>query len=444
MSDRAFKLALAAIVAVALVIRVVAAVDANSAAPASDAADFDRHGVSIANGDGYPNALEVAGGPGPSAFRPPAYPAVLGAVYVLSGTDDDSHRWLYGRLAQAVIGAIVVALIALIALQVWGRRPALIAAAIAAVYPPLILAGTSLLTEPLFTALLLGGVLALLRYRLAGGLVPWLVVAGICAGLAALTRGNGVAIALALALGAWAGRPRFSLRALAAPAIVVVSAALVVVPWTVRNAVVLDAFVPVTTQSGTALAGMYNDVAKANDWRWIGPWSLPEYRSLFDGKPLGEVEVNKRLTDGGFDYIGDHPESLAAVGFRNTLRVFSLRNAVPLERESAAVLGEPLDLAQASVYAFWLLALLAIAGAFTPLARPMPRFVWAIVPILVVSVVFLGGNQRYRAPLEPIFILLAAAAVESAWGRLTANRNSEWPAGSETRLSTGSSAANTR
>ncbi len=444
MTDRAFKLALAAILAIALTIRVVAAVDANSAAPVSDALDFDRHAVSIANGDGYPEALPLLGGPGPSAFRPPLYPLVLGGVYTVSGTGDESERWLYGRLAQALIGTVVVALIGLIALRVWGRRPALIAAAVAAVYPPLILAGTSLLTEPLFTALLLGGVLALLQYRLGEPRARWLVLAGICAGLATLTRGNGLAVVVALALGAWFLRPRFALRSLAAPAMVVATAALVVVPWTIRNAVVLDAFVPVTTQTGSALAGMYNDVAEEHDWRWIGPWDVPAYRSLFEGEPVGEVELNRRLTDLGTDYVVDHPGALVSVSFRNTLRVLGLRNAVALERESAGVLGQPRDLAEVSVYSFWLLALLAVAGAFTGLARRMPAFVWAIAPILLVSVIFVGGNARYRAPIEPVLILLAAAALDSAWGRLTASTKTEWPTGNETRLSSTSSEAKIR
>jgi 4-amino-4-deoxy-L-arabinose transferase-like glycosyltransferase len=440
---RTFKLAFAAILLVALAVRVVAAVDANSAAPVSDALDFDRHGVAIAEGDGFPEALPVVGGPGPSAFCPPLYPGLLGGVYTLSGTGDDSERWLYGRLAQAVIGTAIVALIGLIALRVWGRRPALIAAAIAAAYPPLILAGTSLLTEPLFTALVLAGVLALLEYRLGDRQARWLLVAGACAGLAGLTRGNGLAVIAALALGAWVVRPRLSLRSLAAPAAVVAAGVLVIAPWTLRNAFVLDAFVPVTTQSGTALAGQYNDAAKDNDWGWVGPWGLPQYRSLFDGEPVGEVEVNRQFTDGAVDYIADHPGALAAAALRNTLRVFSVDNPVELERSSAAVLGKPRDLAQASVYAFWVLAPLALAGAFSPLARRMPGFVWAILPILLASVVFVGGNARYREPLEPILILLAAAAVAWASGRLTAKANTEWPNGNETRRSSGSSAAKT-
>jgi 4-amino-4-deoxy-L-arabinose transferase-like glycosyltransferase len=414
MSRRTFNLALGAIIALALAVRIFAAFEVNSIVPQSDAADFDRHALSITAGHGYPEALPVLGGPGPSAFRPPLYPVVLSAVYLVTDTTDESERWLAARLEQALIGTLVVALIALIAFQLWGRRPALIAAGIAAIYPPLIHAGTSLLTEPLFTALVLGAIAALLRYRLTDERRRWIAVAGLCAGLAALTRGNGLAVVLALAIGAWTLRPRMSLRALAGPVIVVGCAALVVVPWTVRNAVVMDAFVPVTDQTGVAIGGQYNDIAKANDWSWVGPWIVPAYRSLYKGPPLGEAELGKKLTDRGIDYALDHPGAVPAVAFHNTLRLLSLHDPVAFERSSAAQVGESSGLAQASVYAFWVLGLVAIAGAFTPAARRVPGFVWLLVALLVLSIVFVAGSGRYRAPLEPIVVLLAAAAVDWA------------------------------
>jgi 4-amino-4-deoxy-L-arabinose transferase-like glycosyltransferase len=409
-----FNLALGAIVVLALAVRVFAAFEVNSIVPQSDAADFDRHAISLADGDGYPDTLPVVGGHGPTAFRAPLYPFALAAVYLFTDTHDESARWLAGRLEQAVIGALVVALIALVALQLWGRRPALIAAAIAAVYPPLILAGTSLLTEPLFTALLLAGVAALLRYRSTGQQVGWLIAAGACAGLASLTRGNGIAIVLIFALGAWVARPRWSWRAMIGPATLVACAVLVVAPWTVRNASELHAFVPVTDQTGVAIGGQYNDVAKANDWSWVGPWQVPAFAPIYAGNRLDEVEISRRLTDGGIDYVRDHPGAVPSAAFHNTLRLFSLKDPVTFERTSAQFVGEPQGLAQAGVYSFWVVAVLALIGAFSPLARRLPGFIWAIVPLLFVSIVFVAGSSRYRAPLEPVFLLLAAAAVEWA------------------------------
>jgi hypothetical protein len=221
-------------------------------------------------------------------------------------------------------------------------------------------------------------------------------------------------VAVALALGVWTLSPRFALRSLASPAIVLATTVLVIAPWTIRNAVELDAFVPITTQTGSALAGQYNDVSETVDWSWVGPWGVPAFSSLYAGPPLGEVDLGHQLTDRATDYMVDHPGAVATVAFRNTLRLFSLRDPIWLERQSAPRVGEPAGLAQAAVYAFWMFAILAIAGAFTPAARRIPVFIWALVPLLIASVIFVGGSGRYRAPLEPIVVLLAAAAIDWA------------------------------
>jgi Dolichyl-phosphate-mannose-protein mannosyltransferase len=119
--------------------------------------------VSIARGSGYLESRFPAGGP--SAFRPPGYPYFLAGVYKVAG-----HRVRAARLAQALLGTAVVALIALLAWRLWDRRVALIAAALAAVYPPLIIVGTALLTESLFIPLVLGALATVVEYARVGGL----------------------------------------------------------------------------------------------------------------------------------------------------------------------------------------------------------------------------------------------------------------------------------
>ena len=146
-------------------------------------------------------------------------------------------------------------------LQLWGRRVALLAMAGAAVYIPLILVGAAVMSEPLFALLLLGALAA----ASSTGARP-IAGAGWCspacsAGLTILTRANAMVLLLPFGLAVWTVRPRFSPRALAAPALLVVLALLTVSPWTIRNAVVIDRFIPVSTQLGSALAGTYNERA---------------------------------------------------------------------------------------------------------------------------------------------------------------------------------------
>src|SRR5919197_2670526 len=64
-----------------------------------DPADYDKYARSIATGHGYPDAAA----PGrPTAYRPPGFPYLLGAVYKLTGVERSSasERAKAGRIAE--------------------------------------------------------------------------------------------------------------------------------------------------------------------------------------------------------------------------------------------------------------------------------------------------------------------------------------------------------
>ena len=68
-------------------------------------------------------------------------------------------------------------------------------------------------------------------------------------------------------------------------------------------------------------------------------------------------------------------------------------------------------------------AVLAIAGSFTRLARRAPWYLWAFPALMYLSVVFLViETPRYRTPLDPFIVLLAALAVVTVAHRVAAAR----------------------
>src|SRR2546430_889811 len=81
-------------------------------------------------------------------------------MYALTG--DGAYA---GRLAEVLLGTLVVALAGLVAWQLAGTAAGLATLGITAVYPPLIVNGASLLSEPLFVVLELGAVACALRWR---------------------------------------------------------------------------------------------------------------------------------------------------------------------------------------------------------------------------------------------------------------------------------------
>lgn len=415
-----------AILALALVLRVGAVLENRSSyAPMNDSKDFDNIAVSMAHGHGYgPYALPPATPDSPGAFRSPAYPAALAAVYVVVG----DHKWTAGRLENALFGVIDVALIGLIAAQLWDRRVGAVALAIAAVHPTLILIGSGLVLEPLLVACSLGALAAALQHRRAPRGWRWPLLAGVLLGLAILTREVGFALVLPIA---WLllpshvrGRARLSRRAVAAPLLFLVVAALVVLPWTVRNAVEFHAFEPVSSSAGFGLAGTYNATSATQRGEWTRPYDDPRLRDvlLALGK-TDEAKVDKAMRTEALDYMKAHPAYIGEVAVWGSIRLFDLDGGA-YDRHIAPFVPYANKLMWLSILATYPILVLAAIGAFRPGARRAPFALWAIPILVFVEIIFLlPANVRYRSSIEPYLVLLAALAITPYVDRVLARRS---------------------
>jgi 4-amino-4-deoxy-L-arabinose transferase-like glycosyltransferase len=384
-----------------------------------DARDYDFHARSIASGDGFSKQLTGK----PTAFRPPGYPYLLGGAYRLFGVERsvDADRIHVARMLGAVLGALGVALIGALALQLLGRTAALVAMALAAVYVPSILVTEAIMSEQLFVVLLLAALVTAIHQRRSAHPYAFALLAGVLAGLAVLTRANGLVLLIPLILAVWAA-PRRSWRSLGPPAVLVAVALAVVAPWTIRNAVELHAFVPVTTQLGWALAGTYNDEARndqVNPGSWRSLRRVPEYRPLVANFPtVPEVVMERRLNRAGRAFIGRHPGYLATVAYWNTRRLLDVAS-LRWSRHTASTISADPGWADAGVVTFWVFAALALFGATRRAARRVPGFVWIVPLAMYLSVVFLAAETpRYRAAIDPFVIVLATIASTARVSRI--------------------------
>src|SRR6266542_1361491 len=90
-------------------------------------------------------------------------------------------------------------------------------------------------------------------------------------------------------------------------------------------------------------------------------------------------------------------------------------------RATAATLTISHKWADRSVLCFWIVAGLALADALTHRARRAPPYVWLVPALMFLSVVFLVvETPRYRTPIDPFLVLLAAAALAAGWERARA------------------------
>ena len=164
----------------------------------------------------------------PELRRPPGYAFFAAGTILVLG---EELRALV--FAQHLLGVATAMLTYLLGRVTFGRPAGLAAGLLVALNGALVLSGQSVMTETLFTFLLVATLLALL---LAGrsGRWGWALLAGIALGAAALTRpvAQALVILVPLAFLVYTRRPWPVVRG---TALVGIGFALVLVPWMVRN-----------------------------------------------------------------------------------------------------------------------------------------------------------------------------------------------------------------
>lgn len=346
---------------------------------------------------------------GPTAFRGPVYPLVLAAFFKVVG-----FKVTATRLLGAVFGAGVVWLTGLVGAQIWGWRFGLLAAALAAVYPPLILTSTAIQYEPLITCLILGALAAALHVRNVGG-ARWYVLIALLIGVATLTRETGLLMGIPIVVISLTGRHRPRRPFVSAVGIFVL-VVLIVLPWSVRNERAFHSFVPLTTSSGYGLAGTFNPTSaspQGRDANWFDPVTgVPSYLPKIKARlPMSEAQIDAFFRRQALDYAKRHPTYVLKVAFWNSVRLFDLKGWGPETYVANYVPYSPKGV-KLAVLSFYLALLLAVVALFGRRVREAPPWMWAIIPLALIGVLFIAGNMRYRQPIEPFIVFLAALGIE--------------------------------
>jgi len=392
----------------ALVVRVIV-VAVQPMTLLNDSADYQRLAVSLAHGHGF-GVTQIAPGGGPTAFRPPLFPLAVGALYKVIGVHVTG-----ARLVEAMAGAIAVVLLTAVTWLLWGRSIGLTAGLVAAVFPPQLMASTSLMSESLALPLEMAVLLAAVAHRRSGRIgYAWGAGAGL--GLLVLTRPSLAVLAVPVIVLLYRHRP--SLRALAAAGVVVLAGVIVVTPWLVRDRLTMHAWIPLTTQDGYVLSGTYN-AASATDPRfpgiWRPPFSVPSLQRLVAAHPhAGEVETSTLLQSAALHYLRQHPSYEATVAVQNTLRVFDL---APLSETRLATLteyGYGAPWGNLEIVSCWAVLALAVAGVLTRTGRKAPIAIFLAPALLWLGTIVFQAVPRFRAVIDPFLIELAAVAIVSA------------------------------
>jgi hypothetical protein len=274
-------------------------------APVYDAAAYAAIAANLEDGEGFtvgPQATQ------PSSNYSPGLPLFVAGLYAVTGGE---HERL-ARIVLALIGTLSVLFAYWLGRRLTGNIqrplkngrhkgensasaefPPLVGALVVAIYPALLEYQGMLMSEPLAATLLSGGVLAVL-WAWDGGPTRWLLP-GALFGALALTRPEylGVAVLVA-ALMAVRELPSEWRPSLLRAAVFLLAAFVVIAPWTIRNAVALDRFVPISTGGGQVLfAGTY--LPSDGDPEKVGEEVVAENPDLFSPRDAQRLRLEQIL-----------------------------------------------------------------------------------------------------------------------------------------------------
>jgi 4-amino-4-deoxy-L-arabinose transferase-like glycosyltransferase len=370
----------------------------------------------IVNGHGFtdPWQLLATHQYRPSAAHPPLYSILLSGLYLLGG-----HGTLIQRSLGLVLGTVTLVLVGLLGRRVGGDRLGVVAALLYAVYPVMIAVDGDLMSEVLYGPLIAGMLLAAFALH-DRPTVRRAIVLGAVIGLAALTRTEAllflpfllVPVAWrARAVGHRAGPGRAVLAGVGILACVVVIA-----PWLIRNEVAFGRFVLISTNNQTVIAGA--NCAQTYHGVNMGGWDITCIAPRTKANEAAQAAVWQH---DGLSYAAHHLGRLPAVILLRELRVWDLWQ--PRRQARTFAEGQQIDVAEAGVAAFWLFALVGVAGVLA-LRRRSPVLLILLAPAVVVCLASaIGyGVPRLRDSFDIALPVLAAAGVLALSERLAARR----------------------
>lgn len=335
----------------------------------------------------------------PTALRAPTYPLFLYQLYQLT----DVNRTL-ALFMQAVFDTGTCLLIYLIAQQLFtSPLIGLLSSLLWSFYLPGILLSKSLYSEPMFT-FLLGGAILLMIKAYQKEQTRYFAVAGIGFGLSSLC--HPVVVLFPLVWLLFYLLKERNLQALRNGLIMFLAYGLMLTPWIARNYQHFDQFIPGSTRGGYSLYSGNAALGDDNFFKYLDPWEVDErvqrelHEDLTDPHARFEGLVDDALMKRSFELIKHYPLKYLALCL-NRFFLLWLNIAIGIKVGIGAL-------------AYALVSLFFLVTAFKGLSMTRPwdknlSLIWGLVGYI--SFVFLLTEARWHfaLPLMPFILIFSSA-----------------------------------
>jgi 4-amino-4-deoxy-L-arabinose transferase-like glycosyltransferase/Tfp pilus assembly protein PilF len=358
-------------------------------------------------------------------FRAPLYPYFLALLAWITGS---SIFWT--KLLQSLVCIGTAFFLYRLADRLFGRTTALVAGLMYAFYGPFLFYETMFLIPVVFLFLLVWGMYRLVAYRESMSFKTWLAT-GLVFGLAAVSRPNVLLVIPFLMLWLFfiGSKTRAVWTRIKVPLALAVGVIAVIIPVTVRNAVVTGDFILISSQGGVnfylgnneyanGLSMLMPEVDMTDEsltWRQFIPLTKAAAEKE-TGRELSPAEQSAFWTRKALNFIRNNPGKFLELVWRKTvylLNGFENSDNFDIYYERIKSRLYSLLLWKSPVFfPFGILLPLTLVGVYVRRKEfsrllPLYMFIIAYAPSIILFLV----TARHRLPLVPFMLIIAAAGV---------------------------------
>lgn len=352
---------------------------------AADEYSYDQIAINFLSGKGFVTD------DGLYSRRAPVYPLFLAFIYLIFG-----HSYVIVRFIQAIIGSLTCLIIYLLGKELFDKKIGLLSAFIFAIYYPFIQYPAYLLTEIIFTFLLVVSMFFFLRYYFVRK-NSLLFSATIFLGIASLCRASSLLFILFLSF--WLGLLyRFKLRQTIKAVFVLLSGIIIIVlPWTIRNYIIYKRVVPITIESGIVLYLGNNPRATGGTGGWT-KYEQDQFLPENISNPY-TPEAERTMLRLALRYIFNHPKRTIMLGFKKFINLWRpfYADARLINKIIMSIFYIPIIV----------LATLGIIKTACENFKRYNLFYFLILYFILMHMITIS-NIRYRDPAMPFLIIFSS------------------------------------
>ena len=368
------------------------------------------------------------GGEG-TRMRQPLYPMFLVGIQSIFGTN---IRFV--QVLQALLIAGTVVIFYSLARRIFDARISFLAALFLSIYIPFTVRAALVISETLFIFLMFLS-LYLVVAALQEQRGKHYIAGGVVLGLAFLTRPNVILLPLALipVLIFFARHQTSMGRAILLSSVFTLAFLAVLVPWTIRNAVVLGEYTPLPSSGGVNLW-----ITTHPDWKEFVnhgtayAWELDEFFDIQGGDYYISSEADGRFFREATENIKDDPQGWLSRNIKKLAWVsyYSFFQELRPSLEGRSLVSRHTGFANIMHAATLIFIFLLVLGLLKSLHKreSILLFTTMVYFLFVAWVSF--AESRYLLPIVPLYLLFAASALamlaKAAWSQFSWMRPPSW------------------